>query len=408
MLAQLLSCLSVILGATSAPAAPPPDGNSWPQWRGPDRSGVVRGGPKLAEAWPADGPPLVWRSEDIPGGPDGGYGSPVVADGRVFLYVSRKSKAPTPAETLTSDLAICLDASNGKEIWRRGFPGKGNGSSTLCVRDGRVFGLGSAGEAFCLDAATGADVWRVKCRGGQSSIVVEQGRVVVFADVLTAFDVNTGATLWTQPSVKGRDNSAVVWRPPGAADAVAAGYLLCNSAPRREVACVELSTGKVLWTVPGGSPSTVAASGEHMAVLTEKGGDGLAAYRISPAGAQQLWRRPEIVDRGLSPIIHDRHVYAVTQDGAICVSIVDNKVAWQGKPGSTEISSPVLADGKLIALYGGRFLMMLRAAPDQEYKLLGKVRLAATRCTSPAIAGGKLYVRTDEGLACYDLVAQSQ
>lgn len=61
--------------------------SDWPQWRGPDRNGVVPAGPKLMDSLPADGPKLVWKSEYIPFGWWGGWGSPVVAEGKVFLYV---------------------------------------------------------------------------------------------------------------------------------------------------------------------------------------------------------------------------------------------------------------------------------------------------------------------------------
>ena len=61
--------------------------DDWPQWRGPDRNGVAPSSPKLMDSLPADGPKLVWKSEYIPFGWWGGWGSPVVAEGKVFLYV---------------------------------------------------------------------------------------------------------------------------------------------------------------------------------------------------------------------------------------------------------------------------------------------------------------------------------
>jgi outer membrane protein assembly factor BamB len=60
----------------------------WPQWRGPNRDGVVANSPKLLDSWPKEGPPLVWRSEWIPSQFNGNESSPVVADGKVFLFVA--------------------------------------------------------------------------------------------------------------------------------------------------------------------------------------------------------------------------------------------------------------------------------------------------------------------------------
>jgi RNA polymerase sigma-70 factor (ECF subfamily) len=63
--------------------------SEWPQWRGPARDGVVPGNAKVPDSWPKEGPKQLWKSEWIPGSPSGsGMGSPVVAEGKVFLYVT--------------------------------------------------------------------------------------------------------------------------------------------------------------------------------------------------------------------------------------------------------------------------------------------------------------------------------
>jgi outer membrane protein assembly factor BamB len=222
------------------------------------------------------------------------------------------------------------------------------------------------------------------------------------SDVLTALDADTGAVAWTQPDVKGRENSAVAWRPAGATGAGGAAYLLCNSKPRGEVACVGLADGKVRWTVPGGGPSTVAVAGDRMVVLPEKPDIGLLAYRITPDRAEKAWAVPRLADRGASPIIHGGHVYVVAGDRTVCVEVETGELAWEGRPGKGDISSPVLAGGKLIVpLTGGR-VAMVPARPD-AFTLAARARVPLAPCTSPAVAGGKLYVRTNDGAACFDL-----
>lgn len=47
-------------------------------------------GPKLLDAWPKEGPPLVWKSDFIPAFREGGCGSPVVAGGKVFLFANKQ------------------------------------------------------------------------------------------------------------------------------------------------------------------------------------------------------------------------------------------------------------------------------------------------------------------------------
>ena len=497
--------------------------SSWPQWRGPQRTGVSLDDTPLASKWPEDGPPVVWEVDGIPAGGAGGYGSPVVAGGRVYLFVNhrytvpvahrtigdgtlrqlgwapeaerptgalldevelarqgderanldaakvnewvdawvkarlpadgeqkrfipwvgqrlREGKNALPLDTIAkvaaakdrkfagaaeleawvgrqgfdealakrviqavptgvdkaNDEVYCIDAASGEEVWKKQWPGNaGDLSSTLCLADGKCYGLASTGEAFCLDAATGDDVWRAKSGSGHSSFLVTGGLAVALAGELTALDAKTGEIAWKQPNVKGTENSAVAWQGPDGEQ-----YLLCNT--REGISCVELKTGEVRWTAPGGSPSTVAATGEHMVVLSDNAEIGLQAYRITPDKAEKAWNLPKTVDRGSSPVIHAGHVYAVAGERTVCVELAGGKLAWEGKPGKGDIASPVVADGKLIAPINNMFVAMVSAAPDR-YKLLDKMRVSLAPCTSPAVAGGKLFVRTQEGLACYDL-----
>jgi outer membrane protein assembly factor BamB len=515
--------------ATSSPkTSSSSSSSSWPQWRGPQRTGVSPDSPPLASEWPKDGPPVVWEIEGIPAGGAGGYGSPVVADGRVYLFVNHRYSVPVTHRTVSdgalrqlgwppqaerptgalmdaleqarqgyeragldpakvgawveawtaaripaeadekrfipfiqqrlregkealpldllakleaardrnfanaaelegwvnglgiasdevrkrviqavpttedkaNDEVYCLDAASGDEVWKKTWPGNaGDLSSTLCLADGKCYGLASTGEAFCLDAASGEEVWRAKSGSGHSSFLVTGGLAVALAGELTALDAKTGTLAWKQPQVKGHENSAVAWDGPDGRT-----YLLCNT--REHVACVELKTGKVRWTAPGGSPSTVAATGEHMVVLSDNPQVGLQAYRITPDKAEKAWNRPKTIERGSSPVIHDGHVYAVAGEKTVCVELASGKLAWEGKPGKGDIASPVVADDKLFAPLANMFVAMVSATPD-KYQLLDKTRVTLAPCTSPAVADGKLFVRTGEGLACYDLTADA-
>jgi RNA polymerase sigma-70 factor (ECF subfamily) len=68
-------------------------GGEWTQWRGPTQNGIVPAGPKLLDSWPKEGPPLLWKSAWIPASWScgGGFGEPVVSDGKVFVYASWRS-----------------------------------------------------------------------------------------------------------------------------------------------------------------------------------------------------------------------------------------------------------------------------------------------------------------------------
>ena len=89
----------------------------WPQWRGPDRTGISKDTGLLQE-WPKDGPPLRWQANDL----GTGYSSPAVVGGRVYLQTTRDNE----------EFAVALDEKTGKRLWSAGIGkvGKNRARST--------------------------------------------------------------------------------------------------------------------------------------------------------------------------------------------------------------------------------------------------------------------------------------
>ena len=77
----------------------------WPQWRGPDRNGVVVDGVSLLKAFPKEGLEKLWTSEFIPSDDDGGHGSVVVANGRVYMAIVWHTDVPTKTRAI-DDLVL--------------------------------------------------------------------------------------------------------------------------------------------------------------------------------------------------------------------------------------------------------------------------------------------------------------
>lgn len=146
----LLSAVHVCRGADAGAGSVEAASGDWPQWRGPERNGLGTGGPVLASAWPAAGPVKLWESELIPVNAEHGWSTPAVADGRVYL-----SFGMNPANK-RHDVFLCLDAANGKTLWKRDYPGTGplmdGSSSTVCATSNRLFGAGSDSALYCLNS----------------------------------------------------------------------------------------------------------------------------------------------------------------------------------------------------------------------------------------------------------------
>jgi outer membrane protein assembly factor BamB len=148
--------------------------------------------------------------------------------------------------------------------------------------------------------------------------------------------------------------------------------------------------------------------GDFLAVLSSSRRNGLTAYRLERDGPRQLWSFP-VHDRGASPLIANGHVYAIAGGAnghdarAVCIHLDSGTLAWDETIDFAEVSSPVAADGKILAI-SGTFLRVIAAAPE-EYSVLSLSDCSVTLCTSPAVSDGRLFLRQATGVICYDLRA---
>src|SRR5215204_4766731 len=123
---------------------------NWPQWRGPNRDGISKE-TGLLKQWPAEGPPLAWKTT----GAGRGYSSFSISDGRLYTMGLRGDR----------EFIIASDLATGKEAWATAHGSafrndRGDGPRGTPTVDGdRVFALGGNGDLSALDARTGKIVW---------------------------------------------------------------------------------------------------------------------------------------------------------------------------------------------------------------------------------------------------------
>src|SRR6202008_2181107 len=121
--------------------------DDWPQWRGPERTGLSKETGLLKE-WPKGGPKLLWQRKDI----GGGYSTPAVVGDRIYLMSDRKEE----------EYAVALAVKDGAGVWsppagkvgktppQTNYPGP---RSTPTADGDRLYVLGSDGDLACLDRA---------------------------------------------------------------------------------------------------------------------------------------------------------------------------------------------------------------------------------------------------------------
>jgi outer membrane protein assembly factor BamB len=174
------------------------------------------------------------------------------------------------------------------------------------------------------------------------------------------------------------------------------------------------ATGQAIWKMPwteGGwsswngnsSPSIV---GDQM-VINQKAG-GMEGYPLSLDAPTKLWHLPDH-DCGTSPLIYEGHVYTLgggdygKPTSIRCADLQTGKVNWEQPTQPQGCSSPIAADGKIFGyLKFGQLLCMWKADPD-KYSLLATAVVKADGYSSLAFADGRLYLRLNDGVACYDV-----
>jgi len=300
---------------------------------------------------------------------------------------------------VAKDVVVCMDATTGKTLWKTEAPGVPTGrksSSTPCVSDGKVFTAGST-HAHCLDAVNGKRLWSVELpgKGPASSFLVAGGKAFIMAGKLVAIDVKSGKEAWRSNEISASSSSPVLWETGGKK------FLIVNT--RKNISCVNLADGAVIWRAPGGGDSTPAIDGDWMAVYCKDTKTGLAGYRISASGAKQLWKLPLDARRTQSsPVIYQGHIYLTGGENHLCVDIASGKVKWREKRQST-ISSPLIVDGKMITLEKkGSELVVIKASPKAHEELV-KARVKTMWCPSPVVSNGRLYLRMTDHVACFNL-----
>lgn len=304
-----------------------------------------------------------------------------------------------------SDVVLCLRADDGKTQWRFKAPGKPSGrssSSTAAVLDGRIYAALST-HLYCLKQEDGSLIWKapLPSAGPAASPLVVENKVILSAGQLCAWDAATGKLLWQQAKARGNTGSPTWWQPkPDQGLLVAVGS--------SQLYGIKPDNGEILWEIPGGGQSSPVAQDQWLVTYSGTQDVGLRAYQWQDKGAPKAaWSHFWVTMRySGSPILHEGHVYLMCGGKHQCVELQSGKVRWLENEVQSTITSPLLADGKLMVYENnGSHLRMVSAKPE-GYELLGRGKIEAMGCTSPALSNGRLMVRQRDKLVCFDLRPQ--
>lgn len=420
MVTRSLLVLSLDIFLAAAAVAADATKFDWPQWRGPNRDGVsVEKG--LLESWPEAGPKLLWQSEGL----GKGMASVAISGDRIYTLGQLKGKTHL----------IAVSRQDGSPLWTAEV-GPGDPNCTPTVADGRVYSLGRQGDLVCSDAETGKELWRKNFAadfGGQmmsgwgysESPLVDGDRLICTpgaADaMIVALDARTGATVWKSPAPsswggdRGKDgagySSIVVSRGAGVKQ-----YVQLTG---RGLVAVAADDGRVLWTynrVANGTANIPTPIVKDELVFCSSGyGTGAALLRLAKDGAGvkadevYFLEAKELQNHHGGMIRVGDHIYCGhghNNGFPMCIDMLTGKRLWKEQRGAGTGSAAVAyADGRLYFRYENGEMALVDIKPT-EYTLISHFTLASVKGKSwphPVIADGRLYIRDQETLLCYDI-----
>lgn len=398
----------IVLGAVTVSA------QDWPQWRGPNRDGQVKGftAPK---SWPKE---ATQRWTTMIGS---GVSSPVMVGNKLYTF----------GRIGGDEVTTCLDAVKGEQVWQDRYStdavggaaqGYGGPRSTPCTSGGKIFTFGVNGTVSCLDAVSGKFLWRKETGekpqfATSSSPLVVDNKLIVFAGALTAFDVKNGDVKWTGP--KGTPYGSPVLMTVSGVRTIVTPTLNqlvgVNAADGKELWQVSLPKGKYQvnyntpiidgQTVIFGSPGMGA--GSSMALKIEKMGDKFTATEQWKSTAAYQYNTPVLKGGLLFGLSGDKKFF--------CMEAKSGKVLWTDTTPRGEAGGVLSAGNVVLALVGpvkggrsetakGKSELVAFEASKAGFKELAKYELSpAAGLAYPVIAGNWIYVKGNDNLTAWSI-----
>lgn len=388
----------------------------WPQWRGANRDDRSTETGLLKE-WPAGGPKKVWMNDNA----GLGYSGYAIVDGTVYTLGSRDAV----------EYVIAIDSATGKEKWSAEAGklltnGWGDGPrSTPTVSGGKVYAMSGKGHLSCINAADGKLLWQVtmddlggKVPGwGYTESPLVDGDLVVCTPggaqgSLAAFDKNTGKKVW----------QSAEWTDPAQYSSIIAvdhnGVRQLIQLTMQSVGAVNAKDGALLWKVPfPGKTAVIPTPIFHEGHVFVCAGYGVGAKLIKiGAGNKAEDLNPEMntamINHHGGVVLVDGHLYGYSDKGGwTCLEFKTGAVKWQEQRALGK-GAIHYADGKLYLLEEGSGTVALIDASPEGFKEHGRFKLDPQTTqrnpkgkvwTHPTVANGKLYLRDQELLFCFDV-----
>src|SRR4051812_33291942 len=369
--------------------------SDWPQWQGPDRTGVSKE-TGLMQQWPASGPSTVWTATGL----GSGYGSMAVAGNRVFVQGTRSG----------SSILVAINRADGKEAWskaigRMGDDDRGSGPRGTPTVDGeRVYVLTESGDLACL-TTDGKEVWQrniLREFGGRQlrwliseSPLVDGPHLVVSPGGpgagMVKLDKLTGKTVWQAKDL----SDPAGYSSPIAADVQGVRMYLTFTAAAG--VGVRASDGKLMFRYARAANSTanittpVFFDNKVFFTSAYDTGAGLVALSANKdnVSMQEVYFTREMKNHHGGVALVNGYLYGFDDSVLTCLEFATGKRMWRDR--SVGKGAVTYADGHLYLQSENNVVGLAEASPT-GYKETGRFTIADKGFPSwahPVISDGR-------------------
>jgi outer membrane protein assembly factor BamB len=387
---------------------------NWPRFRGENGQGVAAC-ETIPVSWTADD--YNWRIEL----PAGGNSSPVVWQNKIFLMCADAKSAER--------FVVCIDANNGDLLWSKSFASQTHklharntfASCTPAVDEQHVYVGWSTPEHTLLKAFSheGEEVWSkdlgpwVSQHGFGVSPIVYEGKVILSnsqqseqldpdqkpgVSSMIALDCKTGEEIWKTPRKSAVASYSVpcIFRGAQGQDQL----ICCSTADG--MYSLNPQTGKPNWSVTDAFEMRTVASpvfaGDLIFASTGSGGGGNYIVAVqADAQPKIVYRIKESANYVPTPVVLGDYLFTWFDKGVVsCIETKTGEAVWRERVAGEFSGSPIIAHDRMYCISDDGKVFVVAA--NREFKLLAVNPLGEPSRSTPAIAGGRMFLRTDKHL----------
>lgn len=382
----------------------------WPQWRGPNRDGKVKGFTEPKE-WPSE-LTLKWKTAV-----GLGDSTPALVGNKLYVFTRQGDE----------EVNLCLDAQTGKELWKdkyaamavTGPPSRHPGPrSSPAVADGKVVTIGVGGVLSCLDAATGKVLWRKdpypnvvpQFFTAMSPIIVDGMAVAHLGGKdnggIIAYDLDSGDPKWQWTEEGPEYSSPSLLTVEGIKQIV--------TLTEKSIVGIGVADGKLLWQLPfvperrAYNAATPIIDGQT--VIYTGAGRGTKAVKIEKQkdgfAPKEIWSNAEVAPQFNTPVLKDGLLFGLSNRGNFfCINNQTGQTAWID-PAQTDrggFAAIVDAGSVILALPSSAELIVIKPI-DKEYTELARIKVSEKATYAhPVITGNRIFIKDEDSLSLWTI-----